>query len=120
MNPNLLIVILNYRTPDLTTDCLKSLEGKQAEIPGGFRAIVVENASGDGSAAQLETAIVQNQWNWVMLMVLPENLGFAGGNNAALELLRSQYAEVPTSVPRLARVPPNSVCRISAKSISYL
>src|SRR4051812_15801585 len=48
---NLLIVILNYRTPKLTVDCLESLKDKQAEIPGGFRAVVVENGSADGSAA---------------------------------------------------------------------
>ena len=45
--PNLAIVILNYRTPGLTVDCLESLCPLQGEIPGGFHAFVVENGSGE-------------------------------------------------------------------------
>ena len=90
----LLIVILNYRTPKLTIDCLNSLTDKQGEVPGGFKAIVVENGSGDDSARQIREAIDRNAWGeWASLMVLAENQGFAGGNNAALELLGSQYKD---------------------------
>ena len=92
----LLIVILNYRTPKLTIDCLASLADKQAELPAGFRAVVVENGSADDSAARIGAAIEANGWGvWATLMALAENRGFAGGNNAALDLLQSQYKDVP-------------------------
>jgi N-acetylglucosaminyl-diphospho-decaprenol L-rhamnosyltransferase len=93
---NLLIVILNYRTPKLTIDCLNSLKDKQSEIPGGFHAVIVENGSADHSARLIGDSISQNNWqSWATLMALPDNRGFAGGNNAALDLLQSQYKEVP-------------------------
>jgi GT2 family glycosyltransferase len=93
---SLLIVILNYRTPRLTIDCLHSLKDKFDEVPGGFHAIVVENGSGDDSAQQIGATIEQNNWqSWATLMALPDNRGFAGGNNAALDLLNSQYKDVP-------------------------
>lgn len=93
---NLLIVILNYRTPRLTVDCLRSLADKQSEIPGGFHAVVVENGSADDSPNLIANAISENNWgNWATLMALPDNRGFAGGNNAALDLLKSQYKDVP-------------------------
>jgi hypothetical protein len=92
----LLIVILNYRTPKLTIDCLESLRDKQSEVPGGFHAVVVENGSGDDSAQRIGDAIAEQGWgSWATLMALPDNRGFAGGNNAALDLLNSQYKDVP-------------------------
>lgn len=93
---NLLIVILNYRTARLTVDCLRSLADKQSEIPGGFHAVVVENGSADDSPNLIANAISENNWShWATLMALPDNRGFAGGNNAALDLLKSQYKDVP-------------------------
>jgi GT2 family glycosyltransferase len=93
---NLLIVILNYRTPKLTIDCLASLADKQSEIPGGFHAVVVENGSADDSAQRIGEAIAANHWDdWATLMALSDNRGFAGGNNAALDLLKTQYTGVP-------------------------
>ncbi len=92
---NLLIVILNYRTPQVTVDCLASLNDKQEEIPGGFRAVVVENGSGDGSGRRIHEAVRQNNWaDWAELLESSENRGFAGGNNAALELLATKYRGV--------------------------
>lgn len=93
---NLLIVILNYRTPRLTIDCLNSLKDKQQEIPGGFHAVIVENGSADNSTQVIGDAIESNQWqSWATLMALADNRGFAGGNNAALDLLQSQYKAIP-------------------------
>ena len=51
----LAIVILNYRTPDLTIGCLSSLQGEV--VTGVDRVIVVDNASGDDSADRIEQAI---------------------------------------------------------------
>jgi N-acetylglucosaminyl-diphospho-decaprenol L-rhamnosyltransferase len=81
---NVLIVIVNYRTSGLTVDCLRSLEAEVAAVPGS-RVVVVENASGDDSAAVLSAAIAANGWgSWAELVESPSNGGFAAGNNVAL------------------------------------
>lgn len=87
------IVIVNYRTPGLTIDCLASLEDEVKQLPGAH-VVVVEGGSGDDSAAQLRQAIEDRGWSaWVTLDVRENNAGFAGGNNAAI-------------VPALAEDPP--------------
>ncbi|MDJ0795252.1 MAG: glycosyltransferase family 2 protein [Calothrix sp. MO_167.B12] len=84
-NPlHLLIVIVNYRTPDLTIDCLQSLVNEVRSLPG-TRVIVTDNASGDDSVDKIQTAIENESWqDWVSFMPLEHNGGFAFGNNAAI------------------------------------
>jgi N-acetylglucosaminyl-diphospho-decaprenol L-rhamnosyltransferase len=83
------VVIVNYRIGPLVVDCLASL---QSELPtlGGGRVIVVDNASGDGSAALIRNAIAERGWSgWAELIELPRNGGFAYGNNRAIEHVRN-------------------------------
>ena len=80
----LLVALINYRTPELTIACLRSLA---PEVPAlaGTRVIVVDNASGDGSLDQVRAAIRAAGWSgWVELLASDRNLGFAGGNNLAI------------------------------------
>jgi N-acetylglucosaminyl-diphospho-decaprenol L-rhamnosyltransferase len=84
---NLLVVIVNYRTPRLTLDCLASLAPQIGDVPHSH-VIVVDNASGDDSLPMLRKAIADNGWkNWADLIPSSVNLGFAGGNNLALDKL---------------------------------
>jgi N-acetylglucosaminyl-diphospho-decaprenol L-rhamnosyltransferase len=79
----LLVVIVNYRTADLTINCLRSL---QAEVDSleEMHVVVTDNASGDGSVGRLTAAVRENGWeNWVSIQPLERNGGFAYGNNAA-------------------------------------
>jgi N-acetylglucosaminyl-diphospho-decaprenol L-rhamnosyltransferase len=81
---SVLVVIVNYRTADLTIDCLRSLGPEVASWPGA-RVVVTDNASGDDSAARLVRAVVENGWGgWVTVQPLHYNGGFAAGNNAAV------------------------------------
>jgi GT2 family glycosyltransferase len=81
------VVIVNYRTPGLVVDCLRSLEA-EVRAEEDCRVVVVENASGDDSAEVIGKAIEAHGWGgWSELMVVDRNLGFAGGNNAALRSL---------------------------------
>lgn len=84
------IVIVNYRTADLAVDCLRSIAEQIAQIPG-LRAIVVDNASGDGSVEKLAGAIDRERWSsWTSVLPLGRNGGFSFGNNAGIrEALRS-------------------------------
>lgn len=85
----LLIIIVNYRTPDLTVECLASLEPELAALPSA-RVVVVDNASGDGSADRIADAIASRGYGaWAELQRSDWNGGFAYGNNfAALPALR--------------------------------
>ncbi|MEX2217573.1 MAG: glycosyltransferase family 2 protein [Phycisphaerales bacterium] len=78
----LLIVIVNYRTADLAIGALESLADEVG--PLGARAVVVDGASGDGSAERLREAIAQRGWWWASVLALDVNKGFAYGNNAAI------------------------------------
>ena len=80
----LLVVIVNYRTPELTIDCLESLAPEISTVPG-TRVVVTDNDSGDGSTDKIRIAIAQNKWTWAALMPLAKNGGFAWGNNQAIE-----------------------------------
>src|SRR4028118_151058 len=80
----LIIVIVNYRTPGLTIDCLHSLVSEVRSL-SDTRVVVTDNASGDGSVEQISRAIETEGWSdWVSFMPLERNGGFAYGNNAAI------------------------------------
>jgi hypothetical protein len=80
----LLIVIVNYRTPDLTIDCLRSLTAEGLPTDA-FRTVVVDNASGDDSLVKIRAAVAAQGWNsWVDTIDAGRNGGFAFGNNVAI------------------------------------
>jgi len=76
-------VIVNFRTPALTTACLASLAPEVQVVPG-VHVVVVENGSGDDSAAQIQAAIDAHGWTFARLVVSSENTGFSGGNNLGI------------------------------------
>jgi GT2 family glycosyltransferase len=80
----LLIVIVNYKSADLTIDCLRSLELELKSMPDA-QVIVTDNLSPDDSLNRLTTAAQENSWtSWLTIQPLPKNGGFAYGNNAAI------------------------------------
>lgn len=80
----LLVVIVNYRTADLTINCLRSLVPEIPTLPG-MQVVVVDNASGDGSAEKIAGAIATEGWSdWATLLPSDVNGGFAWGNNLAI------------------------------------
>src|SRR5688572_6498670 len=81
----LLVVIVNYKTPDLTVECLQSLAAEIPLVPGPTRVVVTDNASGDGSVEKIQGAIEKHHWTWASVMALPTNGGFAYGNNRGIE-----------------------------------
>lgn len=80
----LLVVILNYRTPQLTIDCLRSLAHEGTPLDA-FRVTVVDNDSQDGSLTILRAAVAENGWSsFVDVVDSGRNGGFAFGNNVAI------------------------------------
>ena len=70
------ILVVNYKTPDLTLCALKSVFDQTHDTP--FEIIVVDNCSNDGSAQRIKDAYPQ-----VRLIALQKNIGFAAANNLA-------------------------------------
>jgi GT2 family glycosyltransferase len=77
--------VLNYRTPEQTWLAARSLQTGDA---APHRVVVVDNASGDGSAEWLRTRLPGAQ-----VLEMPENLGFAGGCNAGIRFALEQGAD---------------------------
>ena len=83
-SPKILVVIVNYRTPDLTIECLRSLIPELANLPR-MQVTVVDNDSGDDSVAKIEKAIATEGWgDWVKFIASQHNGGFSYGNNLAI------------------------------------
>lgn len=71
------VIILNWNTRDLLAQCLRSVYDTISDLK--FEAIVVDNASMDGSVEMVCRAFPQ-----VRLITNAENLGFARANNQAM------------------------------------
>lgn len=80
----LLVVIVNYRTPDLALACLRSLE-KIIHVGLEVRAVIIDNCSGDESADILQQGLAQMALQVpATFMQSARNGGFAYGNNEVL------------------------------------
>lgn len=77
------VIILNWNGKQYLKDCLDSLA---AQTCRDFETILVDNGSGDGSAAYVREA-----YPWVRLVELPENAGFAGGNNRGVAVAEGAF-----------------------------
>lgn len=78
------IIIVNYRSPLLTIDCLQSLANEPG-VGREFNVVLIENASPDDSYSVLSDAIAERGWaSWIKLIQSPRNGGFAFGNNLGI------------------------------------
>jgi GT2 family glycosyltransferase len=80
--PRFSVLVLNWNGRELLARCLDSL---RAQTFRDFEVIVVDNGSSDGSAA-----FVAADYPEARLLVLPENAGFCGGNNAGYATSRGE------------------------------
>ncbi len=79
------IIVLNWNRAQETLACLASL--LRADL-GGAALLVVDNGSSDGSVAAIRA-----RFPAVEVLALPENRGYAGGNNAGIRLALERGAE---------------------------
>lgn len=90
MTRKITISIINYRTADLTLTCLRSVLADLAGIDG--RIVVVDNASGDGSAEKIAAWIsAQPEGTPIELVRSPTNSGFSGGHNQGMAAAPAEY-----------------------------
>ena len=85
------IIVISFNTRDLLRECLTSLARRMRE-PQSTRAevLVVDNASGDGSAEMVEAEFAKSQIP-VRLIRSNVNLGFASANNLAMTQAAGRY-----------------------------
>ena len=84
MTPSVDIIIVNYNTREDLAACLASLT--DAWPACAAHAIVVDNASTDGSVA-----MVNDRWPAVRTIALPQNLGFGAANNVAMRQSQAAF-----------------------------
>lgn len=81
------VILLNYKTPDLIVDCLRSID---LEDLGDGQVFVVDNASSDNSVEIINRAIQEESWGeWVSVIESDINGGFAAGNNLGIKADRA-------------------------------
>jgi len=78
------IVLLNYKTFEITDSCIDSIKKSKPKI--NYEIIVVDNGSFDGSIEKLS-----QKYKDIVFIQNKKNLGFARGNNAAMGYVRGEY-----------------------------
>jgi len=81
---DLSVIIVSYNVANFLIECLTSIYGAAPRI--SFEVLVVDNASGDGSAQMVRAEFPQ-----VTLLANESNYGFARANNQALRISKSRY-----------------------------
>ena len=82
--PSFALVILNYKTPDLVINCIRSVVDQL--IPGFDHIVVVDNASGDGSVELISQEVASlDSPELVEIVTAPQNGGFSAGNNLGIQ-----------------------------------
>jgi GT2 family glycosyltransferase/glycosyltransferase involved in cell wall biosynthesis len=74
--PKVSVIVVNYRGAEHTVTCLRALRDELDWPAEALELICVDNASGDGSAQRIATAVPQAR-----LIRSASNTGFAGGCN---------------------------------------
>jgi GT2 family glycosyltransferase len=82
--PDVSVLIVSWNTRDMLRDCLRSILNQTGQA--SLEVIVVDNASGDGSAAMVKTEFPQ-----VILIENSRNRGFAAANNQGISIAIGRY-----------------------------
>ena len=80
------VIIPNFNGMKFLPDCIASLKKQTA---GEFEILIVDNGSKDGSLEWIKEEKTKD--TRISLIELPENKGFAGGVNAGLRAVDSEF-----------------------------
>jgi len=83
--PKIFVILLNWNGKKDTLECLASLQ--KIKTPR-FQTVIADNGSTDGSVNDLRQAYPQ-----IPIIETGANLGFAGGNNVAIEWALTKHAD---------------------------
>ena len=82
--PVISVVVVNWNGGDLVVECLQSLHDAPPSVP--WQAILVDNASHDGSVERIRRELPQ-----VRVIANARNLGLAAGNNQGMRASRTPF-----------------------------
>jgi GT2 family glycosyltransferase len=85
--PSVTVILLTHNGLTFTRACLHSLD-RHSDYPN-WDLVIVDNASTDGTPEFLQAYAADR--GYVRLMLLPDNRGFAAGNNAGARAARGEY-----------------------------
>ena len=95
------IIIINYNTFTLTSNCIQSIEDKVKDID--YEIVLVDNAS-----VECDPNLFKSKFPHVKLVISNTNTGFAGGNNLGLQhatgdfiLLLNSDTELLNNAPKI-------------------
>jgi GT2 family glycosyltransferase len=84
VRPDVSVIIVGWNVRDYTLGCIETLQRRAGAV--SLQVILVDNASSDGTAGA-----VRERFPDVEVVEAGENLGFARGNNLALERAAGRY-----------------------------
>lgn len=102
---NLWVLVLCHNQVELTLACLATLAAQTQPA----HVLVIDNASTDGTAEAVRRAYVD-----VAILRLDNNLGYAGGNNAALRHARTHGAEAMLLLNNDTHLAPDCLAHLAA------
>lgn len=106
MTIRIAVSIINFRTLDLTLNCLRSVLEDIGDLddPGTAQVVVVDNASDDGSPDTIAQWIAQQPKGTPVQLVRSEvNTGFSGGHNLGINAIKAEHYLVLNSDAVLQR-----------------
>lgn len=81
---DLSIIIVNYKTPDLTLNCINAIESSKLDLK--YEIIVVDNASGDNSEYH-----IKNYYPTITWIQNSFNIGFGRANNIGVNCSKGEF-----------------------------
>ncbi len=78
------IIIVNYRTPELIVDCIKTIEQFTKKV--SYEVIIVDNASKGNDEGYIKSNFPATRW-----LSMNYNAGFARANNAGMRIANGKY-----------------------------
>ncbi len=89
-NIDLSIIIVNFRTYELTKQTINSILSKKHSI--NYEIILVDNASNDNSIEKIEQGFKEKiNKNLVKIIKNDQNLGFSKANNIGIKIAKGEY-----------------------------
>jgi len=102
--PKVGIVVLNWNNSTDTLDCLASLEKLSYS---SYFTLVIDNASTDNSVYE-----IGSNYPTIRIISLPENLGYAGGNNIGIDQALNMGADYVLVLNNDTYVDPNMLSEL--------
>jgi GT2 family glycosyltransferase len=82
--PTVSIIFVNYRTPELIVECIKTIEQYTTKV--SYEIIVVDNASKANDEEYIKAHFPATRW-----LSMNYNAGFARANNAGMRIANGKY-----------------------------